>query len=152
IVVQVPPKLLVIPLLLAVGCVVVLGRITVAALRSRRATSTTDRGEARAGGGSAVQPASRTHPRRSMVWYLGWRRIVRESAIVPVLAGAPALPIALATYGDAVPRWVQATIDGEAQLIVGTDVVVTLKQRVPLPPVFRGRATEVLRLTGVQIN
>ena len=154
IVVQVPPKLLIIPLLLTVGCLVLFGRITIAALRSRRGTVAKDRGEARAGG---VTPHRRDREsgtrqrRRRLVWYLGWRRVTREAAVVAVLAGATALPIALATYGDAVTRSVQATVAGEAQLIVGTDVVVTLKQRVPIPAVFRDSATEVLRLTGVEV-
>jgi putative ABC transport system permease protein len=68
-----------------------------------------------------------------------------------VLGGATALPIALATYGDAVTRSVQATVDGEAQLLVGTDVVVTLKQRVPVPPALAGNATEVLHVAGVTV-
>ena len=154
IVVQVPPKLLIIPLLLTVGCLMLLARITIAALRSRRGTVARDRGEARAG---VVTPHRRDREsgtrqrRRPMVWYLGWRRVTREAAVVAVLAGATAFPIALATYGDAATRSVQATVAGEAQLIVGTDVVVTLRQGVPIPGVFRDSATEVLRLTGVEV-
>jgi putative ABC transport system permease protein len=86
-----------------------------------------------------------------MVWYLGWHRVAREAAVVAVLAGATALPIALATYGDAVTRSVQATVDGEAELLVGADVVVGLKQTIPMPAAFGNEATEVLRLTGVSI-
>ncbi|HEU0242079.1 MAG TPA: FtsX-like permease family protein [Micromonosporaceae bacterium] len=136
IVVQVPARLLIVPLLVTVGCLTLLGRIVMFMLRSRRTRPAGDNGSTR---------------RRSMVWFLGWRRVVREAAVVAVLAGATALPIALATYGDTVTRSVQATVDGEAQLLVGTDVVVTLKQRVPIPAEFRGNSTEVLRLTGVTL-
>ncbi|HEY7177136.1 MAG TPA: hypothetical protein VH442_19655, partial [Micromonosporaceae bacterium] len=139
IVVQVPPKLLIVPLLITVGCLTLLGRLTAAALRARRTAHT----------GSHVNGSRR---KRSMVWFLGWRRLGREAAVVTVLAGATALPIALATYGDSVTRSVQATVDGEAQLLVGTDVVVTLNQRVPVPAAFRDNATEVLRVTGVTIG
>jgi putative ABC transport system permease protein len=154
IVVQVPPKLLIIPLLLTLGCLMVLGRITIAALRSRRGTVARDRGEV--GGGVVTahrrdRDSGNRQRRRPMVWYLGWRRVTREAAVVAVLAGATALPVTLATYGDAVTRSVQATVDGEAQLIVGTDVVVTLEHRVPVPAVFGDSATEVLRLTGVEV-
>jgi putative ABC transport system permease protein len=175
-VVQVPPKLLIVPLLVTVGCLMLLGRIVVLALRARR-TNGWRRGSdaafagtdvdaepsggtgsngamadgATSGGGRHADGSGRRRRARSMIWYLGWHRVAREAAAVAVLAGATALPIALATYGDTVTRSVQTTIDGEAKLLVGADVVVTLKQRVPVPAVFGDDATEVLRVTGVII-
>ena len=144
-VVQVPPKLLIVPLLITVGCLMLIGRVVALALRSRR---TGGRGVAagrRDAGGERIRRA------RSMIWYLGWHRVAREAAVVAVLAGATALPIALATYGDGVTRSVQATVDGEAKLLVGADVVVALKQAIPVPAAFGNDATEILRLTGVSI-
>lgn len=140
-VVQVPPKLLIVPLLITVGCLMLIGRLVTLALRARRTGG--GRGPAGAGG--------RGRRTRSIGWYLGWRRVAREAAVVAVLAGATALPIALATYGDAVTRSVQATVDGEAKLLVGTDVVVGLKRPIPVPAAFGDDATAVLRLTGVSI-
>jgi putative ABC transport system permease protein len=149
-VVQVPPKLLIVPLLISVGGLMLVGRLVVLALRGRwsnngHAGTDADRDRP----AEARGPTRRT---RSMVWYLGWRRVAREAAMVAVLGGATAVPIALATYGDAVTRSVQATVEGEAKLLVGTDVVVTLRQRVPVPPAFGPSATEVLRVTGVSIG
>ena len=168
-VVQVPPKLLIVPLLITVGCLMLIGRLVTLTLRARptgggrgsagaaarrapemdRASGIADNRSPAAGrhhGGG--ERARRT---RSMIWYLGWHRVAREAAVVAVLAGATALPIALATYGDAVTRSVQATVDGEAKLLIGTDVVVGLKQTIPVPAAFGNDATEVLRLTGVSI-
>lgn len=166
-VVQVPPKLLIVPLLITVGCLMLIGRLVTLALRARRtggsgpagATARHSTATARAsviadsrgaaarhdGGGERVR---RT---RSMIWYIGWHRVAREAAVVAVLAGATALPIALAAYGDTVTRSVQATVDGEAKLLVGTDVVVGLKRPIPVPAAFANDATAVLRLSGVSI-
>jgi putative ABC transport system permease protein len=167
-VVQVPPKLLIVPLLITVGCLMLIGRLVTLALRARR-TGGGGGPEGRARGSrqigrSSVVADNRTaaaghrntagapvRRARSMIWYLGWHRVAREAAVVAVLAGATTLPIALATYGDAVTRSVQATVDGEAKLLVGADVVVGLKQPVPVPAAFGNDATTVLRLTGVSI-
>src|SRR5262249_55649508 len=97
-VVHVPTALLVVPLLAIVGVLALLARIAAAPLRRRSGAS---------GHG------------RSVASYLGWRRLVREAAIVAVLAGATAMPIGLATYGAGVTDSVQTTVDGEAHLIVG---------------------------------
>lgn len=168
-VVQVPPKLLIVPLLITVGCLMLIGRLVTLALRARRTGA--GRGSAGAAARRAPEMArasviaddrsaaagrhdgrgDRVRRTRPMIWYLGWHRVAREAAVVAVLAGATALPIALATYGDAVTRSVQATVDGEAKLLIGTDVVVGLKQTVPVPAAFGNDATEVLRLTGVSI-
>jgi putative ABC transport system permease protein len=168
-VVQVPPKLLIVPLLITVGCLMLVGRVVALALRSRRTSGggssagPADRGSHQIGRANVI-PDSRSAaagrhdaggervPRaRSMIWYLGCHRVAREAAVVSVLAGATALPIALATYGDAVTRSVQATVDGEAKLLVGADVVVALKQTIPVPAAFGNDATEILRLSGVSI-
>jgi putative ABC transport system permease protein len=167
-VVQVPPKLLIVPLLITVGCLMLIGRIVTVALRARRtgggrgSTGGPAPGSTEIVGASVIADArtaagrhdfsvERARRTRSMVWYLGWHRVAREAAVVAVLAGATALPIALATYGDAVTRSVQATVDGEAKLLVGADVVVALKKTVPVPAAFGDDATEVLRLSGVSI-
>jgi putative ABC transport system permease protein len=168
-VVQVPPKLLIVPLLITVGCLMLIGRVVTLALRARR----TGGGRGSAGGaapgsyeigrasgiadgrtatGRDDAGGERARRTSSMVWYLGWHRVAREAAVVAVLAGATALPIALAAYGDAVTRSVQATVDGEARLLVGADVVVALKQTVPVLAAFGSDATEVLRLGGVSID
>jgi putative ABC transport system permease protein len=65
-----------------------------------------------------------------------------------VLAGATSVPIALAAYGATVTGSVRTTIADEARLHVGSDVVLTLNQRAPIPASLAGRATEVLRLDG----
>jgi putative ABC transport system permease protein len=167
-VVQVPPKLLIVPLLITVGCLMLIGRLVTLALRARRTgggsgpagaaarqSTETARASVIANSRSAAAGhhggGERVRRTRSMIWYLGWHRVAREAAVVAVLAGATALPIALATYGDTVTRSVQATVDGEAKLLVGTDVVVGLKQPIPVPAAFANDATAVLRLGGVSI-
>jgi putative ABC transport system permease protein len=130
-VVHIPAALLVVPLLIIVGAVALLARLATIAMRRR----------AGGRGGS-----------RSTVWYLGWRRIVREAVIVAVLGAATAMPIGLATYGAAVTDSVQATIDGESHLIVGADVVATLTKPTPVPPALAKQTTAVLALRGVKIN
>jgi putative ABC transport system permease protein len=70
------------------------------------------------------------------------------------LAGATAIPIALATYSATVTGSVQATVAGQAVLHTGADVVLTLTRPVPVPvPVSLGRdATEVLRFNSVHVG
>jgi putative ABC transport system permease protein len=158
-----------VPLLITVGCLMLIGRLVTLALRARRTggggapegaaarrSPEMDRAGVNADNRSAAAgrhhgSGGRVRRTRSMIWYLGWHRVAREAAVVAVLAGATALPIALATYGDTVTRSVQATVDGEAKLLIGTDVVVGLKQTIPVPAAFANDATEVLRLTGVSI-
>ncbi|UQS25874.1 MULTISPECIES: hypothetical protein [Amycolatopsis] len=60
-----------------------------------------------------------------------------------VLAGATAVPVALAVYGASVTGSVDRTLHAEGQLIVGTDVVFSLESRVPVPPGLADRASLV---------
>jgi putative ABC transport system permease protein len=69
-----------------------------------------------------------------------------------VLAGATSVPVALACYGATVTASVHTTIADEARLHVGSDVVLTLSQPVPVPASLAGQATEVLRLDGAMIG
>lgn len=129
IVVHVPVRLLIVPVLAIVGVLALAGRIWATALRRRR----TGKG--------------RTIPR-----YLAGRRLVREAAVAVVLAMAAAVPVSLAVYGAAITNSVQTTLDAKARLYAGSDVVLTLQKPAPIPAVFAGHATTVIRLNGVLVN
>jgi putative ABC transport system permease protein len=128
-VVHVPERLLVVPILAIVGAFVFAGRLWMLALRRRR----TGRG-------------------RSISRFLAGRRVVRDAAVAAVLATAAAVPVSLAIYGAAVTGSVQTTLTAKTKLFAGSDVVLTLQKPVPIPPVFAGHATIVDRLNGVQVN
>ncbi len=128
-VVHVPERLLVVPILAIVGVFVFAGRLWMHALRRRRS----GRG-------------------RSIPRFLAGRRVVRESAVAAVLAIAAALPVSLAVYGAAITNSVQTTLTAKTELFAGSDVVLTLQKPAPIPPVFAGHATIVERLNGVQVN
>jgi putative ABC transport system permease protein len=122
---QVPARLLVVPLMLAVGVAWLAARL--GAWRMRRRAGSRGSG-----------PAA----------YLAARRLTREAAVAATLAAVTALPVALATYGGIVTGSVRATLAAEARTLVGADVVLTLSQRAPIPPTLADHATEVLRLGG----
>jgi putative ABC transport system permease protein len=69
-----------------------------------------------------------------------------------VLAGATSVPIALAAYGATVTGSVRTTIADEARLHIGSDVILTLNKRTPVPASLARQATEVLRLDGAIIG
>jgi putative ABC transport system permease protein len=92
------------------------------------------------------------HTPRGPRTLLAWRRLGREAGAVATLAGAVAVPIALAAYGGTVTDSVRATLRAEARYVVGADVVLTLAERAPVPPELAGRATEVLRVDGTIIG
>ncbi|MET7422764.1 hypothetical protein [Dactylosporangium sp. NPDC005555] len=132
--VQIPGKLLVVPML-AMLCLCVLGaRLATAAVRRRTRTTTTAR--------SAVR--------------LLYRRRLRHSAAAAVtLALITAVPVAVAVYGATATRTVSATLAAQARLGAGSDVVITLAEpgAVPaVPAALRGRATPVLRVDYVQLD
>ena len=128
-VVHVPERLLVVPILAIVGLFIFAGRLWAVALRRRRTGS------------------GRTMPR-----FLAGRRVVREAAVAVVLSIAAALPVSLAVYGAAITNSVQTTLTAKALLYAGSDVVVTLQQPTPMPAEFASHATSVVRLNGVIIN
>lgn len=128
-VVHVPERLLVVPILAIVGAFVFAGRLWMLALRRRR------------------QGRGRSIPR-----FLAGRRVVREAAVAVVLAIAAAMPVSLAVYGAAITNSVQTTLTAKTKLFAGSDVVLTLQKPAPIPAVFAGHATIVDRLNGVQVN
>jgi putative ABC transport system permease protein len=127
---RIPGRLLVVPIMVIAGVIALAIRLGARRLRRR---------------------ALRRSPRPNSA-FLAWRRIGRDAGIAATLAGATAIPIALATYGAVVTGSVHATLAAEARTIVGADVVLTLKERVPIPPAMAGHATEVLRLGGASIS
>lgn len=128
-VVHVPQRLLIVPILAIVGAFVFAGRLWMLALRRRR------------------QGRGRSIPR-----FLAGRRIVREAAVAVVLAIAAAMPVSLAVYGAAITNSVQTTLTAKTELFAGSDVVLTLQKPAPIPAVFAGHATIVDRLNGVEVN
>jgi putative ABC transport system permease protein len=127
---QVPARLVAVPILVVAGAATLAARLAAWWLRRRG-------------------------PRRTPTGpgtYLAWRRLGREAAVAALLAAATAVPIAVAAYGSVVTGSVRATLAAEARTLVGADVVLTLSHPVPVPPALAGRATEVLRLRGVDVG
>lgn len=89
---------------------------------------------------------------RSPVRLLYARRLRHAASAVAILALITALPIALAVYGGTATRSVSATLNAQARLALGSDVVVTLAKPAPIPAALRARATAVLSIPGVQIG
>ncbi|MEV4140237.1 FtsX-like permease family protein [Dactylosporangium sp. NPDC049742] len=129
--VQIPAKLLVVPML-AILCLCVVGaRLATAAVRRRTRTTTAAR--------SAVR--------------LLYRRRLRHSAAAAVtLALITAVPVAVAVYGATATGTVSATLAAQARLGAGSDVVITLAEPGAVPAALAGRATPVLRLDYVQLD
>jgi putative ABC transport system permease protein len=121
---RVPAKLLIVPILVIVGVAALCSRLAIRWVRRR--------------------PPTRV-PRRPSL-FLAARRLRREASVAALLAAATAVPIAFAGYGATVNGSVRATLAAEARFIIGADVVLTLSERVPVPPSLAGRATEVRRL------
>jgi putative ABC transport system permease protein len=128
-IVIVPARLLVVPILVVAGLVVLAGRIGVRLARRRR-----------------------RHPRSTATGLLARRRLTRHAVIAAVLAGATATPVALSTYGGIVTNTIQSTVESEAQLQVGSDVVATLSEPADVPAALTGRATPVTRLSQVSVD
>ncbi|HEY7222040.1 MAG TPA: FtsX-like permease family protein [Micromonosporaceae bacterium] len=130
VVVHVPGRLLVVPILVVGGLTILVARFTVLVLRSRRATSTSS-GAAR---------------------FLAGRRITRQAVLVALLASATSMPVALASFGSTVTDSVRTTIADEARLYAGTDVVLTLRSPAEIPPSLAGRATSVVRWGSARLG
>jgi putative ABC transport system permease protein len=127
---HVPGRLLIVPILVVAGGTILAARLGAWYLRS----------------------AARRRTPRSAAALLSWRRLTRHALIAAVLAAATSMPVALALYGATVTRSIQTTIDNEARLQIGTDVILTLRERAPVPASLSARATEVLRLDGAVIG
>ncbi|MFI5612710.1 ABC transporter permease [Amycolatopsis sp. NPDC051903] len=110
---RIPPRLIVVPLLLVIGLALLAARIVrVAVVR--------------------IRPVSLSRA----VAFLSWRRIASAPAAAAVLIGATAIPIALSVYATTVTGSVDRTLHAEGQLVVGTDVVVDLTGPAKAPPGF----------------
>ncbi len=129
-VVHVPARLLVVPLMVIIGAAAFVGRLGIVWLRRR----------------------TRKAAPRSSALYIGLQRIAREAAIVVLLAGATAAPIALAAYGGTVTRSVKASVDAEAELHVGSNVVVDVPKGTPIPASLAKQGTLVHRVNGLVIG
>jgi putative ABC transport system permease protein len=136
---HIPARLLVVPILVIAGVVLLVGRLGARRLRRRGLART------------PVRPAA----------LLAWRRIVRDATTTAVLAGATAVPIAMAAYGAAVTDSIRTTADAEVRLLLGSDVVATLSQgaatatappAVPDLPTLAGRTTQVTRLNAQHLG
>jgi putative ABC transport system permease protein len=127
---HVPARLLVVPILVSAGLVLLAARLVIAWLRRRSLRAT---------------------PRRPAA-LLAWRRLGRDAVTAAVLAGATAVPIALAAYGAAVTGSVRDTAQDQARLLLGSDLVVSLAAPTPAPPALAGRASEVVRLYGASFE
>jgi putative ABC transport system permease protein len=127
--IQVPGRLLVVPIMVVTGVTILAARL-----------------------GGVYLRASLGRPPRANPAFLGRRRISRQAVMVAVLAAATAMPVAIASYGATVTRSVETTIDDEARLFVGTDVVLTLSRPADIPASLSGQATQVLRAEGTIIG
>jgi putative ABC transport system permease protein len=128
--IHVPGRLLIVPIMVVAGLTILAARLATLYLRKR---------------GPRASP-------RTPAAFLSWRRIGKQAVMTAVLAGATSVPIALATYGATVSGSVHTTIADEARLHTGSDVVMTLSRRVPIPPSLAGQATEVLRLDSALVG
>lgn len=126
----VPVRLLAAPLLVVASVAILASRVASLWLRARQSGRTP----------------------RSPVMHLAWRRIARETVAVGVVAAATAAPVGLAVYGASVSRSADATLAAQARLFVGADVVATLARPASIPASLASRATEVLRVDGVQLG
>ncbi len=128
--VVIPPKLILVPMLGMVGIGLLAVRLGIRAANRRR------------GGRSPRTPGRLLYARR-----------LRHAAMaVAILALITAVPIALAVYGGTATRSVSATLDAQARLALGSDVVVTLGKPAPVPAALRGQATPVINVPGVQVG
>ncbi|MEV0134871.1 FtsX-like permease family protein [Dactylosporangium sp. NPDC050688] len=128
--VQIPAKLLVVPMLVMVGLGVLGARLVVTAVRRRARVGTVS---------------------RSAVRLLYARRVRHAVVAAAALALITAVPVALAVYGGTATKSVRATLAAQARLATGSDVVVHLAEPASVPPALADRATPVLRLDYVQI-
>jgi putative ABC transport system permease protein len=119
---RIPPRLIVVPILVIVGLAMLAGRLIRWALARARPV-----------------------PMRLPVLFLAWRRIVAVPAAAAILIGATAVPVALSVYATTVTGSVERTLRAEAQLLIGTDVVLGLTAPASVPPKLAGQASIVER-------
>lgn len=117
-----PPRLIVVPILFAIGLALLAGRVAWWTLSRRR---------------SRAPSASMGRVGR----FLAWRRIRAAPAVAAILVGATTVPVALSVFGATVIGSVERTLHAEAQLIVGSDVVLSLAEPAPVPGALRGQAS-----------
>jgi putative ABC transport system permease protein len=130
---HVPARLLVVPILIIAGGALFAGRTGAVGLRRRGL------GE----------------PPRNPERLLAWRRIVRDATATAVLAGATAVPVAMAAYGASVTDSIRTTTDAEARMVLGSDVVVSMEPGTESPAVPAGladHATSLVRINGETLN
>jgi putative ABC transport system permease protein len=84
--------------------------------------------------------------------FLAWRRVIAAPVAAAILVGATAVPVALSVYATTVTGSVDRTLHAEAQLIVGSDVVLGLAGPVTIPPELAGQATVVERFDSARIG
>ncbi|MBK1782828.1 ABC transporter permease [Prauserella sp. ASG 168] len=128
---RIPPRLIVAPVLLAIGLAMLGARLVrwvLTRLRTRALTMN--------------RPAA----------FLALRRVSAAPLVASVLVGAVAVPVALAGFGATVTGSVDRTMHAESQLIVGADAVLTLEERAPVPPELAGRAGVVTRYVDARLG
>lgn len=118
----IPPRLVVVPLLLVIGLALLAARIV-------------------RGSVVRVNPVKVTRP----VSFLSWQRIASGPAAAAVLIAATAIPVALSVYATTVTGSVDRTLHAESQLIVGSDVVLGLTGPAHVPPDLAGQSSLVSR-------
>jgi putative ABC transport system permease protein len=126
---RIPPRLIVVPVLLIVGLAMLVGRFVRWVLARAHSTSM-----------------------RRPVLFLAWRRLLAVPAAAAVLIGATAVPVALSVYATTVTGSVDRTLHAEAQLVIGTDVVVGLTGGTAIPPELDGQASVVERFDAANIG
>ncbi|SEO45395.1 putative ABC transport system permease protein [Amycolatopsis saalfeldensis] len=118
----IPPRLVVVPLLLVIGLALFAARIVRWSV-------------------VRANPVKVTRP----VSFLSWQRIASGPAAAAVLIAATAIPVALSVYATTVTGSVDRTLHAESQLIVGSDVVLGLTGPAHVPPDLAGRTSLVDR-------
>ncbi|WP_084470049.1 FtsX-like permease family protein [Amycolatopsis benzoatilytica] len=119
---RIPPRLIVVPLLLVLGLAMLATRLV-----------------------RLFLPRIRAVRRERAVAFLAWRRLASAPSAAAVLVGATAVPVALSIFATMVTGSVERTLGDEGQLVVGSDVVVRLTGPARVPPSLAGQATLVDR-------
>ncbi|MER6765131.1 MULTISPECIES: ABC transporter permease family protein [Amycolatopsis] len=126
---RIPPRLIVVPLLLVLGLAMLVTRVVRLTL-----------------------PRIRAVRRERAVAFLAWRRLASAPAAAAVLVGATAVPVALSIFATTVTGSVQRTLDDEGQLVVGSDVVVHLTGPAAIPSGLSGQSTLVDRYDSAYLG
>jgi len=131
-VVSLPPRTLVIPIMLIVGTSILAARLAAAWLRRRSGAR-----------------QSRSHAR-----FLARRRLGREPAVAALLLAIAAIPAAVAGFAALAAGSVQTTIEDKALAVNGTDIVVTTKNVTDVPAAVAaiGPSAHVLRVDGTDVD